>query len=160
MEEIVHNEEPIHKFVVGDFNARLRTPKENEYRLGKFRIRKRNGNGNHHVGLLSAVCLFYGNPLFEKREILSWIWGPPSMTHVEVDHIFANSKWCLFHPSVVSGFRTGCEHRLLSEKIRSNYKLGNNTCYFPRKRKQPCTTRIFLIICSHDWQINENSTED
>ncbi|KAK6748745.1 hypothetical protein RB195_001395 [Necator americanus] len=46
-----------HRFVVGDFDAKLGKAAEEEYRIGRFGLGDRNENGNRLAGLLSAASL-------------------------------------------------------------------------------------------------------
>ncbi|KAK6748245.1 hypothetical protein RB195_001085 [Necator americanus] len=72
LEEVIGNEKSFHKFVVGDFNAKLGNTTEEEYGIGRFGLGDRNENGNRLVGLLSAACLFHGNFLFMKKDHCRW----------------------------------------------------------------------------------------
>ncbi|KAK6755478.1 hypothetical protein RB195_014071 [Necator americanus] len=66
-EEVIRNEKPFYKFVVGDFNAKLRMAAEEEYKIGRFGLGDRNENVNRLDWLLSAARLFHGNSLFMKK---------------------------------------------------------------------------------------------
>ncbi|KAK6748010.1 hypothetical protein RB195_000930 [Necator americanus] len=68
LKEVVRNGKSLHKFVVGDFNAKLGKATEEEYRIGRFGLGDRNENGNRLAGLLSATRLFHGNSLFFKKK--------------------------------------------------------------------------------------------
>ncbi|KAE9420794.1 hypothetical protein Angca_003949, partial [Angiostrongylus cantonensis] len=119
LEEVIRNGKAYHKFVVGDFNARIRKANESEYRIGNYGLRGRNENGNRLAGLLPAARLFYGNSFFKKKESRGWTWETPNgMTHAEIDHILTNRRWCLLDTSVVRSFSTGSDHLLLRAKIR------------------------------------------
>lgn len=129
IEEVVRNENSFYKFVVGDFNARLGTSTEKEYRIGKFGIGERNENGDRLAGFMSSARLFHGNSLFEKKEHRRWTWESPNgTTRAEIDHIITNRRWCLFDVSVVPSFCTGSDHRLLRAKIRFSRQLAKD-CY-------------------------------
>ncbi|KAE9413500.1 hypothetical protein Angca_001989, partial [Angiostrongylus cantonensis] len=66
LEEVIRNEKACHKFIVGDFNARIGKANESEYRIGNYRLGGRNENGNDLARLLSATRLFHGNSFFQK----------------------------------------------------------------------------------------------
>ncbi|KAE9416159.1 hypothetical protein Angca_005250, partial [Angiostrongylus cantonensis] len=102
MEEIIRNDEAYHKFVAGDFNARIRKANESEYRIGNYGLGGRNENVNRLTGLLPTARLFHGNSFFKKKESRRWTWESPNgMTHAEIDHILTNRRWCLLDTSVV-----------------------------------------------------------
>ncbi|KAE9419252.1 hypothetical protein Angca_004821, partial [Angiostrongylus cantonensis] len=108
LEEVIRNDKAYHKFVVGDFNARIGKANESEYRIGNYGLGGRNENGNRLAGLLSAARLFHGNSFFKKKESRRWTWESPNgMTHAEIDHILTNRRWCLLDTSVVPSFCAG-----------------------------------------------------
>ncbi|KAK6758363.1 hypothetical protein RB195_015900 [Necator americanus] len=78
LEEVVRNEKSFHKFVVGDFNAKLEKATEEEWRIGRFGLGDRNENSNRLAGLLSAARLFHGNSLFMKKNHRRWTWDSPN----------------------------------------------------------------------------------
>ncbi|VDM67029.1 unnamed protein product [Strongylus vulgaris] len=59
-------ENSFHKFVVGDFNAKIGMPEEVEHRIGRFGSGLRNENDNLLVGLLSAERLSHTNSLLGR----------------------------------------------------------------------------------------------
>ncbi|VDM55356.1 unnamed protein product [Angiostrongylus costaricensis] len=121
LEEVTRNDKAYHKFVVGDFNARIGMANESEYRIRNFELGERNENGNRFAELLSAARLFHGNSFFQKKESLCWTWESPNdMTHAEIDHTLRNRRWRLVDTSVVPSFCTGSEHRL---RVRFSRKL-------------------------------------
>ncbi|KAK6736471.1 hypothetical protein RB195_019261 [Necator americanus] len=88
LKEVVRNEKPFYKFVVGDFKAKLGKATEEEYRIGRFGQGDRNKNGNRLSGLLSAALLFHGNSLFMKEDNRRWTWESQNgVTRAEIDHI-------------------------------------------------------------------------
>ncbi|KAE9417140.1 hypothetical protein Angca_008153, partial [Angiostrongylus cantonensis] len=128
LEEVIRNDKAYHKFVFGDFNARIGKHNESEYRIGNYGLGGTNENGNRLARLLSAARLFHGNSFFQKKEGRRWIWESPNdMTHAETDHILTNRRWCLLGTSVVPSFCTGSDHRLLRAKIRFSRKLEKNS---------------------------------
>ncbi|KAE9417936.1 hypothetical protein Angca_003248, partial [Angiostrongylus cantonensis] len=78
LEEIIRNDKVYHKFVVGDFNARIGKANESEYRIGNYGLGGRNENGNRLAGLMSAARLFHGNSFFQKKESSRWTWESPN----------------------------------------------------------------------------------
>ncbi|CAJ0588207.1 unnamed protein product [Cylicocyclus nassatus] len=145
VEEVVRNEKSFHKFIVGDFNAKIEMPLENEYRIGKFGYGLRNENGNGLVGLLSAARLFHGNSIFMKTEHCRWTWESPNgTTHAEIEHILINRRWSLLDVSVVPFFCIGSDHRLLRAKVRFSRRLE----------------KLEELISSCDWPIEEEPTYD
>ncbi|KAE9414781.1 hypothetical protein Angca_006120, partial [Angiostrongylus cantonensis] len=123
LEEVIRNDKAYHKFVVGDFNARIGKANESEYRIGNYGLGGRNENGDGLAELLSAARLFHGNSFFQKKESRRWTWESPNvMTHAEIDHILTNIRWCLLDTSVVPSFCTGSDHRLFRPKIRFSRK--------------------------------------
>ncbi|KAE9417381.1 hypothetical protein Angca_001104, partial [Angiostrongylus cantonensis] len=65
-EELTHNDNGYYKFVVGDFNARMESTNESEYKIGNFGLEERNENGNCPAGLFHAARVFHGNLFFQK----------------------------------------------------------------------------------------------
>ncbi|VDM53880.1 unnamed protein product [Angiostrongylus costaricensis] len=84
------------------------------------------------------------------------------MTHVEIDHILTNRRWCLFDTSVVPSFCTGSDHRLLRANVRFSRELEKNSLH----RLQGKSLAVYnenilnLILSKRDWQIKEDPTED
>ncbi|VDM57626.1 unnamed protein product [Angiostrongylus costaricensis] len=133
LEEVIRDNEGYHKFVVGDFNARIGKTNESEYRSVNLGIGERNENGNRLSGLLSAARLFHGNSFFQKKESRRWTWESSNdITHAEIDRILTNRKWCLLEKSVGSSFCTASDHRLL--KIRFSRKREKNSLHRPREK--------------------------
>ncbi|KAK6765413.1 hypothetical protein RB195_025366 [Necator americanus] len=135
LEEVMPNEKPFYKFVVGDFNAKLGKATEEEYRFGSFGLGDRNENGNRLAGLLSAARLFHGNSLFMKKDHRQWTWESPNgATRAEIDHIFTNRS-------------------LTMEK---------NICYRQRRRKEVVYDDCVLedSLSQGDWHIEEDPNVD
>uniref|UniRef100_A0A0K0D4C4 Endo/exonuclease/phosphatase domain-containing protein n=1 Tax=Angiostrongylus cantonensis TaxID=6313 RepID=A0A0K0D4C4_ANGCA len=133
LEEVIRNDEAYHKFIVGDFNDRIGKANESEYTIGNYGLGGRNENGNRLTGLLSAARLIHGNAFFPKKESRRWTWEfPNGMTHVEIDHILTNRRWCLLDTSVAPSSCTGSDHRLFRAKIRFSRKLEKNSFHRPR----------------------------
>ncbi|VDM63633.1 unnamed protein product [Angiostrongylus costaricensis] len=160
---IIRNDKAYHKFVVGDFNARIGKANESEYRIGNFGLGERNEDGNYLAGLLSAARLFHGNSFFQKKESRRWTWESPNgMAHAEIDHILTNRRWCLLDTSTVSSFYTGSEHRLLRAKIRLSRKLEKNSLHRPRRKSLAVYDENILneTLRKRDWLIKGDPTED
>lgn len=111
--------------------------------MERFGIREQNENGDCLVGLLSAVCLFYGNSFFENRENRRWTSESPNgRTNAETDHTLMNRK-CHFDTTLATGFFAGSDHRLLRAKIRFNDKLENSSYYSPKKNETGSVRRRY-----------------
>ncbi|KAK6736077.1 hypothetical protein RB195_019012 [Necator americanus] len=159
LEEVVRNEKSFYKFVVGDFNAKLRKATEKEYRIGRFGLGDRNENGNRLAGLLSAARLFHENSLFMKKDHRRWTRESPNgATRAEIDHILTNRRWCLLDVSVVPSFCSGSDHRLLRAKIRLSHTMEKNICYRQRRRKEVVYDDCVLedSLSQGEWHIEED----
>ncbi len=163
LEDVIHNERSFYKFVVGDFNARIGTAQEQEYRIGRFGLGHRSENGDRLAGLLSATRLFHGNSCFQKKEHRRWTWESPNgTTHAEIDHIITNRRWSLFDVGVVPSFCTGSDHRLLRAKISLDRKMEKKCCHRGKGRKEAVYDESILrdAISNYDWRTSEDPTVD
>ncbi|KAK6749530.1 hypothetical protein RB195_001878 [Necator americanus] len=163
LEEVIRSEKSFHKFVVGDFNAKLGKATEEEYRVGRFGLGDRNENCNRLAGLLSAARLFHGNSLSMKKDHRKWKWESPSgATRAEIDHILTNRRWCLLDVSLVPSFCSGSDHRLLLTKIRLSHTIEKNICYRQQRRKEVVYDDCVLedSLSQGDWHIEEDTNVD
>ncbi|KAK6763905.1 hypothetical protein RB195_024296 [Necator americanus] len=163
LEEMIRNEKPFYKFVVGDFNAKLGKDTEEEYRIGRFGLGDWNENDNHLVGLLSAALLFHGNSISMKKDHRRWTWESPNgATRAEIDHILTNRRWCLLDVTVVLSFCSGSDHRLLRAKIGLSHTMEKNICYRQRRRKEVVHDDCVLedSLSQGDWNIEEDPNVD
>ncbi|KAK6764426.1 hypothetical protein RB195_024664 [Necator americanus] len=162
LEEVIRNEKSIYKFVVDNFNARLREATKEEYRNGRFGLGDRNENDNRLDGLLSAARLFHGNSLFMKKDHRRWTWESPNgVTRAEIDHILTNRGWCLLDVSVLPSFCSGSDHRLFRAKMRLSHTMEKNICYRQRRRKEVYDDCVLEDSLSQgDWYIEENPNVD
>ncbi|KAK6762664.1 hypothetical protein RB195_023399 [Necator americanus] len=162
LEEVVRNEKPFYKFVVGDFNVKLGKAIEGKYRIRRFGLGDRNENGNRLAGLLSAARLFHANSLFTKKDHRRWTWEwPNGATRAEIGHILTNRRWSLL-VSVVPSFCSGSDHRLLRAKIRLSHTMEKNICYRQRRRKEVVYDDCVLedSLSQGDWHIEEDPKVD
>ncbi|VDM61834.1 unnamed protein product [Angiostrongylus costaricensis] len=163
LEKVIRNDKAYHKFVVGNFNARIGKANESEYRIGNFGSGERNANGNCLAELLSIAHLSHGNLFFQKKESRRWTCDSPNgMTDAAIDHILTNRKWCLLDTSVVPSFCIGSDHRLLRAKIRFSRNLEKNSLHRPRGKGLAVYEENILdeLLSKRDWQVKEDLTED
>ncbi|KAG7308870.1 hypothetical protein JYU34_006132 [Plutella xylostella] len=132
--ETAKRENPCHyTIVMGDFNAKIGPPLENERSIGQHGLGSRNPRGQILVNFLETEHLYAMNTFFQKRASRKWTWiSPDGRTKNQIDYILSSDKHIVTNVDVLSQFKTGSDHRLVRatliynlEKEREKMVRGN-----------------------------------
>ena len=110
--------------VMGDFNAKVGTQREDETKIGQHGEGLRNHRGQMLVNFLEQQDLFLMNSFFKKSPNRKWTWkSPDGRTANEIDYILTDKRRIFRDVTVLNRCDTGSDHRLVRSTLDINYKL-------------------------------------
>ncbi|KAI8439905.1 hypothetical protein MSG28_001366 [Choristoneura fumiferana] len=110
--------------VIGDFNAKLGKPRENEEFVGRFGLGERNSRGHDLASYLCQQKLFAMNTFFQKKPQKMWTWrSPDGKTKNQIDYILSSKRYIFEDVGVINMVGAGSDHRIVRARLALNLKL-------------------------------------
>lgn len=125
------------KFVIGDLNAIIGIPKQEEnFITGKYGSGTRNKRGHRLIQFATENKLTLVNTLFKRKKSQRWTWrSPDHTTKNEIDYILTT------HPKIINNYE------VITTKYPSDHRLIRSTVLLSKREKTERILKNLYLKC-------------